>query len=299
MISKIIRPIDGQTGEALKKGLVLEGGAMRGMFTCGIIDVMMENSITFDGIVGVSAGAAFGCNYISNQPGRALRYNMTYCRDKRYCGFRSLIKTGDIYGSEFCYNEIPMKLDPFDFNAFRSSNTEFHVVCTDVETGESVYHTCSAEDTDSEILDWIRASASMPLVSKIVSVGGRNMLDGGISDSVPLKYFQNIGYNKNIVILTRPADYTKSASKMMPLMRAALRKYPKLAESLAARHEMYNEEIRCVCEAEKSGNTLVLRPDEALPVKRVERDPQNLKKAYDIGREMCKRRIDDIRTFLR
>ena len=196
----------------MKFGLILEGGAMRGLFSAGVIDIFLENDIKFDASVGVSAGAAFGCNYVSRQRGRALRYNVDYCKDKRYCSFRSLILTGDMFGAQFCYHELPCELDIFDVQAFKDSGTDFYVVATDVETGKAVYHKCT--DAGYEDLEWIRASASMPLVSRIVEAGGKKLLDGGIADSIPLRFFQNMGYGKNVIVLTQPRDYIKSKNKM-------------------------------------------------------------------------------------
>ena len=194
----------------MKTGLVMEGGAMRGLFTAGVIDVMMEEEIEFDGAIGVSAGAAFGCNYKSKQIGRALRYNINYCKDKRYCSMKSLITTGNLYGAEFCYHELPDKLDIFDCETFENNPMEFYLVCTDVLTGKPVYKKC--EKADYDCLEWMRASASMPLASKVVEIDGYKMLDGGVSDSVPLKYFESIGYDRNIVILTQPKSYRKKNS---------------------------------------------------------------------------------------
>ena len=138
-----------KTESKRRTGLILEGGAMRGLFTCGVIDVFMENGIDFDGAVGISAGAVFGCNYKSRQIGRPRRYNEKYCRDKRYCSIRSLITTGDLYGADFCYRLLPDELDPFDREAFKNDPMEFYVGATDVKTGECVFHTCSdGEDAD-------------------------------------------------------------------------------------------------------------------------------------------------------
>ena len=208
----------------MKIGLVLEGGAMRGMYTAGVLDVLMENDIKVDGTIGVSAGACFGCNYKSRQIGRSIRYNLKYCRDPRYISIRSLLFSGDIYNAKFCYEELPARLDPFDEETYRENPVEFYATCTDVLTGEPVYKQCLKGD-DTEI-EWFRASASMPLVSRIVEADGIQMLDGGISDSIPLKYYQSIGYEKNLVILTRPEGYVKGPNKLMPLMRMRLRKYP-------------------------------------------------------------------------
>ena len=154
----------------LKTGLIMEGGAMRGMFTCGVIDVLMENGARFDGAAGISAGAVFGCNFKSRQIGRAIRYNKKYCADPRFCSFRSLIKTGDMYGADFCYRELPDLLDPFDRETFRTDPMEFYVGATDVSTGKCVYHKCV--DGGHTDIQWMRASASMPLVSRPVSVDG-------------------------------------------------------------------------------------------------------------------------------
>ena len=158
----------------MKKGLVLEGGAMRGMFSAGVIDVLMENNIEFDAVVGVSAGAAFGCNYKSKQIGRTIRYNMKYIKDPRYCSFRSLIKTGDMFGKDFCYNEIPNKLDPFDNDTFKKNPVEFYVVATDINNGKAVYK--KLDSADGYGLSYMRASASLPLVAKPVKIDGKELL---------------------------------------------------------------------------------------------------------------------------
>ena len=176
----------------MKKGLVLEGGGLRSLFSAGVIDVMMENQITFDGIIGVSAGATFGSNYKSGQIGRALRYNIALKDDPRYISWRSFFKTGDLVGAEFSYHVMPTELDIFDYEAFRQNPMEFHIVCTDAETGEPVYK--QLDIMDYEGLEWVRASASMPIVSKPVPLKGRKLLDGGIADSIPLKHFQELGY---------------------------------------------------------------------------------------------------------
>ena len=205
-----------------KTGLIMEGGAMRGMFTAGVTDILMENKITFNGAIGVSAGAAFGCNVKSGQIGRAIRYNVDYCKDKRYCSIWSLITTGDMYGADFRYRELPDKLDVFDTESFNNNPMEFYVVCTDVNTGNPIYKKLNT--TEENYLEWIRASASMPLVSRIVKIGNYEMLDGGISDSVPLKYFESIGYNKNVIILTQPKSYVKQTNGLMPMIKLFMRK---------------------------------------------------------------------------
>ncbi len=269
---------------------------MRGLFTCGIMDVMLESGITFDGLIGVSAGAAFGCNYKSNQPGRALRYNLKYSRDPRYCSIRSLIKTGNLYGADFCYHELPDKLDLFDTEAFIKNPMEFHVVATDVETGEPVYR--RLDRADYEDLEWMRGSASMPLVSRVVEVGGRRLLDGGLSDSVPLRYFEGLGYTKNVVILTRPRGYKKKKSGAIPLMRLCMRRCPGAVSAAKARHTVYNETIEYILRREEEGACLVICPDEALPISRTERDPEKLRAVYDIGRRKGEEMLKRIADFL-
>lgn len=280
----------------MKTGLVLEGGAMRGMFTAGVCDVLMENGIDFDGCVGVSAGAAFGCNFKSKQIGRVIRYNTKYCKDKRYCSVRSLIKTGDIFGAEFCYHTIPDKLDKFDIETYNNSNIEFYVVCTDVYTGKPVYQLCNKVTDDT--YEWFRASASMPMVSKPVKVGGRTMLDGGMSDSIPLEFMVNKGFEKNVVILTQPRDYTKEKASAMGLMRFSLRKYPNMIKCIENRHEMYNKQREYVFEQEKLGSAFIICPEEKLPIGRIEHDVEVLKKVYNIGRVVAEKNLNKLKEFL-
>ena len=217
----------------MKKGLVLEGGAMRGLFTAGIIDVMMEAGVEPDGLIGVSAGAAFGCNYKSRQPGRAIRYNTRFAKDARYSGLKSLLTTGDYFNAQFGYHIVPYQYDLFDVAAFEQNPIEFMVVCTDVLTGQAVYHKMDRVDFDE--LEWLRASASMPLASKVVEVAGHKLLDGGVADSIPLAYFESIGYDRNVVILTQPEGYVKHRTKLMPLMRIGLRRYPEMIQAMDRR----------------------------------------------------------------
>lgn len=280
----------------MKIGLVMEGGAMRGLFTAGVIDVLMENQITFDGAIGVSAGAAFGCNFKSRQIGRVIRYNTKYCRDPRYGSFRSLLKTGDIYSKEFAYGELPNVLDPFDTKAFSENPMEFYVVATNIETGLPVYHKC--ETGTGEDMDWIQASASMPLVSRPVEIGGKLLLDGGMSDSVPLAYFQSIGYQKNVVILTRPEDYRKKKNKLMPVIRVRMHQYPNMIETLAYRHIMYNDEIAYIRKQKELGNTFIIEPRVALHIGPVEHNPKELLRVYETGRKTAMEQLPALQAFL-
>lgn len=281
----------------MKTGLVLEGGAMRGLFTAGVIDVMMEQGITYDGAIGVSAGAAFGCNYKSEQIGRVLRYNKRYCADKRYSGIRVLLKTGNIYSTEFCYEEVPLKLDVFDFDAYKKNPMEFYVVCTDVETGKPVYHKYTGEEGNG--FDWIRASASMPVVSQIVEIDSMKLLDGGIADSIPVRYFEQIGYEKNVAVLTQPKEYQKGRNKILPLIRRKYKKYPNLCTAMETRHIMYNRELEYVQQQEKAGKLFVIRPEEALNISRVEKNPEELQRVYNIGRKTGESYLKELQEFLK
>ena len=279
-----------------KTGLVLEGGAMRGLFSAGVMDVLMENHVRFDGIIGVSAGAAFGCNYKSGQIGRVLRYNKRFCRDKRYCSLSSWLKTGDLFGADFCYRKLPYELDPFDCTAYNSDPAEFYLVCTDVNTGKAHYQNLPAADT--ECLEWIRASASLPLVSRFVNIGDRQYSDGAIADSIPLRFFESLGYSRNVVVLTQPAGFIKTPSKAMGLLRIILHKYPALVTALEKRHLMYNETLRYLEEQNLKGNIFLIRPESPLPVGRICHDPEKLQKTYDLGREYTQKHLSHLQDFL-
>ena len=280
----------------MKTGLVLEGGAMRGMFTAGILDVFMEEGVQFDGAIGVSAGAAFGVNFKSGQIGRAIRYNARFCNDARYCGWRCLLRDGNIFSRDFAYGEVPLVHDPFDFEAYARHPMPFYLVCTDVTTGEPVYHLYGGKEDHG--FEWIRASASMPLVSQMVEIEGRRLLDGGISDSIPLRYFESQGYRRNVVILTQPPMYEKKENGLLFMVRLMYRKYPHLVRAMEKRHLVYNETLRYVEEKERAGEILVMRPLAPLPVSRVEKNPDRLLQTYEIGRAAAKERLAEVRDFL-
>ena len=280
----------------MKYGLVMEGGAMRGLFTAGVTDVLMENGILFNSSVGVSAGACFGCNYKSGQHGRAIRYNLRFRNEKKYCSWSSLIKTGDMFGAEFCYHTIPEKLDIFDNESYNSNPMTFFVVATDINTGKAVYHNCHT--ATGEDLDWIRASASMPLVSRIVKINDREFLDGGITDSIPLRFMESIGMDKNVVILTQPRGYVKTQSRTINLMKIWYnRKYPKLVKALENRPKMYNEELNYINEAEKAGRAFIIAPPEKLPIGHVEHDMEKLLEVYRIGRNTANQNSQNLKIF--
>ena len=280
----------------MKTALVMEGGAMRGMFTCGVTDVFLEEGITFDAAAGISAGACLGCNFKSRQAGRAIRYNKRYSRDPRFCSFKSLVKTGNLYGADFCYRELPEVLDPFDNKAFEENPMAFYIGATDVDTGEIRYHKCT--DGGKKDLKWMQASASMPLVSNIVEADGYRMLDGGIVDPVPYRYMEELGYDRNVYILTQPKGFRKEKSSALPLIRIALRKTPKIVEAMEHRHEVYNRQMAEIDEKEARGEILVIRPPESLGISRTEHDPNELERVYRTGRREAYRMLPKIRSFL-
>ena len=280
----------------MKTGLIMEGGAMRGMFTAGVLDVLMENGLVTDGAIGVSAGAVFGCNYKSHQIGRVIRYNTEYCNDKRYASFKNLVKTGNLYSEQFCYHEVPEKLDPFNEAAFADSPMDFFVVCTDVKTGEPIYHKC--RKGDAEDVRWMEASASMPLAAKIVKIGHYGLLDGGVADSIPVRFFESIGYKRNLIVLTQPKGYTKKKNKFLPAIRAKYFRYPAFVEAVADRHERYNETLSYISMLEQAGKDYVIRPPIPLEIGAMERDPAQLRRVYETGRAVAQIQVEKIRDFL-
>lgn len=277
-----------------KTGLVLEGGAMRGMYTAGVLDVFMENSISFDGVIGVSAGAITGCSFVSGQIGRTIRYNKKYCKNKRFMSFYSWLKTGNLVETDFGYHELPERLDPYDNEAFRNSKMEFYVTCTNLETGNAEY--IKMNDMFADI-DYMRASASMPYVSETVEICNMKLLDGGCSDSVPVRKFMEMGYEKNVVILTRPEDYRKKPEKK-GLAHIFYRKYPKFIECLERRAAEYNKMVEDIKYLEKEGKIFVIRPKSPLEIGRMCHDPERIARAYERGREDGLACIDQMQAWL-
>ena len=280
----------------MKTGLVLEGGGMRGMFSCGVLDVMMERDMRFDGAAGISAVAVFGCNLKSRQPGRALRYNMKYIRDPRYLSLRSLIRTGDLFGADFCYRQLPRSLDPFDTETFRRDPMAFYIGATDISTGRIVYHRCA--DGGEEDMLWLRASASLPFVSRPVEIGGRMYLDGGIAEAVPLSVMEKEGYNRLVLVLTRPKGYRKKKGRPLPRFLPMAKKYPALAEAMDRRADMYNLQMDTIDRAEADGRIFVIRPPHPLDIRRIEKRPAELEKAWRVGRETMEGHFADAKAFL-
>lgn len=278
----------------MKTGLVLEGGAMRGIYTAGVLDVFMEHKITFDGVIGVSAGAIHGCSYVAGQKGRSIRYYRKYSRDKRFMSFYSLIRTRDIVGEKFCYHEIPERLDPFDHEAFLKSDTDFYVTCSNVETGKPEYIKVT---NMLEEVDLVRASASMPYVSRIVSFKGKKLLDGGCTDSIPVRAFQKLGYDKCVAVLTRDEKYRKKPENVK-LPGIIYHRYPEFAKAICERHLTYNRTIDDIKKMEKAGEIFVIRPSVELTIGRMEHDPEKIQAVYDIGRKDGENRIGQMMKWL-
>lgn len=278
----------------MKTGLVLEGGSVRGLYTAGVLDVFLEYGISFDGVIGVSAGAIHGCSFLSGQLGRSIRYYLKYCSDPRFMSFSSLIRTGDLVGADFCYHEIPEKLDIYDNEAFMRNGVPFYAVCSNVETGKPEY----LQMTDMyEDIDILRASASMPYVSRIVEINGKKYLDGGSTDSIPVEAFQKMGYTRNVVVLTRDIAYRKKPELRL-MAKLMYRKYPKFAQAQADRYLHYNRQVEKVLELEKEGSVFAIRPSVPLAVGRMEKDPLKVKALYNQGREDALRAMPALQDWL-
>lgn len=280
-----------------KVGLVLEGGGMRGMYTAGVLDRFMEEGIMPDGVIGVSAGAIHGCSYISGQLGRSVRYNLKYINDSRYVSFKNLIKTGDIFDAEFCYDILPNELSLFDYDAFaeNAKKVAFYTVASNLETGEADYHRCY--DFRKE-MDYMRASASLPLVSNIVEVDGKKLLDGGTTDSIPLAYFRSIGFKKNIVVLTRPKGYVKKPDSMLSLIGMKYKEYPKYVEANRNRYKTYNRSVQYAEYFEREGSTIIIRPSKPVSIGRLEKDVDKLKYVYKLGRRDAGNKLEEIKALM-
>lgn len=276
-------------------GLVLEGGGMRGIYTAGILDFFMEKEIAFKEVIGVSAGAIHAASYLSNQKGRSKAVSLDYLNEKKYCSVYSLVTTGDLFGEEFTYHVIPEKLNIFDYEAFKNSPMKMYATVTDIETGDPEYIHLS--DLKKQ-MDYLRASASLPLVSRIVEINGNKYLDGGMSDSIPLKKSQENGFSKNVVVLTQPKGFRKEENKVGFLMNRKYKKYPKLVECMENRHIMYNNELDYIEQQEKLGNTFIFRPNHALNVSRIEKNRNKLETAYNEGYNQAKSSYDELIAFL-
>ena len=279
----------------MKTGLVLEGGAMRGMYTAGVLDVFMEQGITFDGVIGVSAGALFGVNLLSKQAGPVIRYNKRFNADPDYLGLRPLLRTGNIVDTEYAYHRVPYELDVFDDETYRASGVPFYAVVTNVETGEPEY---IKVDSVFEQMDVLRASGSMPFVSKPVEIGGKKYLDGAITDSIPFEKFMEMGYDRLVVVLTKPAGYVKKPMSPLLTRMYYAHAYPNFAKKVRDRHEMYNTSTARLAELEKKGSVLVFRPSQHVKISRVEKDPDKLQALYEVGVRDAREKAEKLRRFL-
>lgn len=278
----------------MKTGLVLEGGAMRGMYTAGVLDVFMEHGVHFNGIIGVSAGAVFGVNYLSGQRGRVIRYNCRFNTDKNYMGVGCLLKTGNYFNTEYAYYRVPRELDIFDDETYMSSGVPFYAVVTNVETGEPEYMRVESVLGQMETL---RASASMPFASKPVEINEKKYLDGGVTDSIPFEKFAEMGYEKQVVVLTRDMSYRKKPMNSA-LISLFYRKYPEFRRRLKNRHIVYNESIHKLAELEKAGRAFVIRPSAPIEISRTEREPEKLKQVYALGRADAERELERLGKYL-
>lgn len=278
-------------------GMVLEGGGMRGIYTAGVLDFLMEQNFYPDGVIGVSAGACHACSYISHQIGRSARINLEHCDDKHYMSADSWVKTGDFFNVDFAYREIPDELEPYDYAAFDrfQEETKFYVAATNVDTGCAEYPRVEEMHRD---IAYVRASSSLPLLARIVGIHGRRYLDGGVADSIPVDAFRDLGYLRNIVVLTQIEGYRKKPNKMLPVIRAVYgRLYPNLVKASAERHIHYNEELDRVAELEAAGEAFVLRPSRFIKISRIEKDRDKLEEMYRLGYEDAKAQFPALLAF--
>lgn len=260
-------------------GIVVEGGGIRGIYAAGVLDVLSDLNLPVKGVIGVSAGAVHGCSFVSSQKGRSLRFYKRFCGDDRFFSFKTLIKTGNIVDTQFCYHDIPYLYDPFDNDTFKNSGIAYYVTCTNVETGEPEY--LHLTDMEKEI-DGLRASASLPYVSQIVEFRGKKLLDGGCSDRIPLKAFEKLGFDRNIVISTQPREH-KVKDRDAYLAKLFYRKYPQFCETFAHSPQAYEQTQKDIDEASQKGNAFVIRPQTSLGIKRLTHDPQDVQRGYDAG----------------
>ena len=279
----------------MKVGLVLEGGGMRALFTAGVLDALLDvKELNIDGIVGVSAGALFGVNYVSEQKERAIRYNKKYARDKRYMGFYSWITTGNAVNEDFAFYEIPFKLDVFDQEKFKESKIDFYVVMTNIENGQAEY--VLIKDV-FEQMEYLRATSALPFASKIIEINGKKYLDGGISDSIPIDYCESLGYDKIILILTRPENNYKD-DKLNFLYKLVYRKYPNLVERLINMGKDYEIVLKKIKDLENKNKIFVIRPPKVLKIGRLEKNEDKIQNVYDIGLNAGKKEINNLFEYL-
>ena len=279
----------------MKIGLVLEGGGMRGLFSAGVLDALLElKELTVNGIVGVSSGALFGVNYVSKQKERAVRYNKKYADDKRYMGLHSWITTGNAVNKDFAFYELPYKLDVFDNETFKKAKTDFYVVMTNVESGKPEY--VLIEDAFAQ-MEYLRATSALPFASKIIEINGKKYLDGGISDSIPIDFCESLGYDKIIAVLTRP-EGTYKEDKLGFLYKLVYRKYPNLVNSLLNMATDYEKVLAKIKDLENKGKIFVVRPPEVLKIGRLEKNRDKIQKVYDTGLNTGLKELNNIVKYL-
>ena len=279
----------------MKIGLVLEGGGMRGLFSAGVLDALLElKELSINGIVGVSSGALFGVNYVSKQKERAVRYNKKYADDKRYMGLYSWITTGNAVNKDFAFYELPYKLDVFDNETFKKAETDFYVVMTNVESGKPEY--VLIEDAFAQ-MEYLRATSALPFASKIIEINGKKYLDGGISDSIPIDFCESLGYDKIIAVLTRP-EGTYKEDKLGFLYKLVYRKYPNLVNSLLNMATDYEKVLAKIKDLENKGKIFVVRPPEVLKIGRLEKNRDKIQKVYDTGLNTGLKELDNIVKYL-
>jgi len=279
----------------IEAGLVLEGGGMRGIYTAGVLDFFMDRNLYFRNIYGVSAGACHGCSYISKQRGRAYRISTDYLKDKRYCGVYSWVTTGDFFGVKMCYDLIPNQLDVYDYITADSYEGSLYAVATDCETGEAVYLKVGGDTKD---IIAVRASSSLPLLSKKVEINGRYYLDGGVSDSIPIRKSVADGNAKTVVVLTQGKDYRKEANRLLPIIRRWYKNYPAFVQAMTNRHVQYNETLDCIQSEARAGNIFVLRPSVQPDIGRIEKDLNKLRRLYDLGYQDAADQFDALNSYL-
>ncbi|MBB3113213.1 putative patatin/cPLA2 family phospholipase [Paenibacillus phyllosphaerae] len=277
-------------------GLVLEGGGMRGVYTAGVLEYFSEQGVYFPYTIGVSAGACMAASYLSRQQGRNRTVNVEWVKDSRYISWGNLLKKGQLFGMDFVFDEIPNKLVPFDYKALEASTEEFVIGTTDCRTGETVYYKKSEPDFD--VLHILRASSSLPFIAPIVEHAGRQLLDGGISDPIPLRKSQQDGNKRNVLVLTRNREYRKSPNRFAFAIRRAYGKYPAFVDRMLKRHETYNSTLAYIDEQESKGTTFVIRPQEPLVVGRMERDSKKLDALYRQGYEDAKRLLPSLQAWM-
>lgn len=278
-----------------KTALVLEGGGMRGVYTTGVLDCFLDEKISFPYIIGVSAGACHATSYLSGQRGRSFRVNTAYLKGGRYVGVKNLFRYGSMFNMDFIFDEIPNRLDPFDYDAFAKADCTFLSVATDCFTGKPVYlpHNRTREDNDV-----IRASSSLPLVSHIVRYKGLELLDGGIADSIPVRRAAEDGFTRQVVVLTRDRSYRKGPEGSLLPYKLLYRRYPRLVEAVKNRPANYNQSLDFLSREESAGNAFVLAPQRPVELSRFERDEDKLKALYQQGYDDAKARMGELRKFL-